>query len=490
MRARFLLAALAGLLFAGAAVADVLVLREGGRIHVGTWWYDGDSIVYVTDAGTVSLPREQVTEIIEAPTDGNPKWRAKASLGAAEADGERAAPPAGDSDGAPAPSETSTRAEDESARTPPAPPELPSAEELDAAIESLRAQLRRAGRAETRARIERTLAGAWVLRARAHRSSGANERAVDAYEEALALVPQHLPALVELGWVELQDGASYRALARAETGLAESPDNPWLRELRGEVLYRNNRLADALDDLRVAAAARPDDEALVARIAKIEREMNAESGFRREDSSHFTLRFDGERDDATGALMLELLEESYADLSSELDAHVREPITVILYPRERFHDTTRSPREVAGLFDGKIRLPVGGLDTVGDTLRRVVRHEVVHALLHVKGRGRVPRWLHEGLAQTFEPRDPAIVRAALAFAQREKGETLDLEPFSYPTALSFVGFLEERYSRTRVLWMIELLAERRSENDAFREAFGASRSELVVEWRRWLNDRD
>ena len=62
-------------------------------------------------------------------------------------------------------------------------------------------------------------------------------------------------------------------------------------------------------------------------------------------------------------------------------------------------------------------------------------------------------------------------------------------PFTYPTALSFVSYLDKEYGRARVLWLVSLLAERRLENDAFREAFGSPREEIVAEWGQSLKRR-
>ncbi|MDX1762871.1 MAG: peptidase MA family metallohydrolase, partial [bacterium] len=55
-----------------------------------------------------------------------------------------------------------------------------------------------------------------------------------------------------------------------------------------------------------------------------------------------------------------------------------------------------------GIYDGKIRLPIGGLREKNDLLDRVVTHEYTHAVLHQMTGGRIPTWLNEGLAQYFE----------------------------------------------------------------------------------------
>jgi tetratricopeptide (TPR) repeat protein len=371
------------------------------------------------------------------------------------------------------------------AEEPPQPQPQASLEELSSAIERLEVERRRAGADAVADRLDRRLADLHVLLARKLTDAGRHREAVDAYERALALVSGHRIAAIELGWLSIRADEDERARRVALDAAMRHPDDAQVEALLGELAYRADRLRRAAAHYRRAAELTPQEAAFAERLTKIERELKTESGYDRADSGHFTLRFDGEQDEQLADLLLDPLEDAWDELGSELDVLPRQPITVVLYTREAFHDTTRAHPRVAGLYDGKIRLPAGGLRRVTPSLERVVRHELVHALLHVKGRGRVPRWLHEGLAQRLEPRpvDPALQ----ALRAQASGETPALEPFSYPKALAFVAFLEEEYSRGRVLWLVELLAESRSEHDAFLEAFGADRQELVDAWGRWLN---
>jgi hypothetical protein len=360
----------------------------------------------------------------------------------------------------------------------------PGIEELSGTIERLRTERRRAGSRALSERLDRRLADLHVLRAREFTDAGRHREAVDDYERALAVVPGHRIAAIELGWLSIRADEDERARRVALDAAMLHPDDAQVEALIGELDYRADRLRRAASRYRRAVELAPGEPAFAERLAKIEREIGAEGDFDRADSGHFTVRFDGDRDERLAGMLLEPLEDARDELGSELDVFPRQPITVVLYTREAFHDTTRAHSRVAGLYDGKIRVPAGGLRAVTPGLVRVLRHELAHALVHVKGRGRVPRWLHEGLAQRLEPRpvEPAL-RALRGEAAR--GE-LALEPFSYPKALAFVAFLEREYSRGRLLWMIELLAESHSEHDAFLEAFGADRQELVGAWGRWL----
>jgi len=452
----------------------VLHLQGGGRIAVRDYWVEGDTLYYETDAGVVGIPRARVVRI-DDHADEPP-----ATMAGAAPPREAATPESG----------VPHAAEPPAGPGPPATGAVPrrSEKELRDAIARLETELRRAGTREQRARIAVGLANLHVLCARRAATRGELDAAEADYERALDVAPDHRTARLELGWLELRAGRPLRARSLVETGLAASPGDPWLLELRGELSYRDNRLQDALDDLRTALRARKDDERLQRRIAKIERELRVERDYTRSLSSHFELRYEGDRDEAVGRILTDVLESAWVELTRELEVYPTQPVTVTLYTQREFHDTTRTGSEVAGLYDGKIRLPVGGVRRLTPALRRVARHELVHALLHAKAAGPLPRWLHEGLAQFLEPRNPRAVASRLASAAADG--RLGLEPFSYAKSLSFVAFLDGAYGRTRLLWLVEKLAAGLTEDDAFLGAYNAHRAELIDEWRRSLSEAD
>jgi len=73
-------------------------------------------------------------------------------------------------------------------------------------------------------------------------------------------------------------------------------------------------------------------------------------------------------------------------------------IEVILYPQSAFKSVSGGPDWAEGIFDGRMRIPVG--DGPTNRLELVLKHELVHALFSVATDGRnLPSWLDEGLAQ-------------------------------------------------------------------------------------------
>jgi hypothetical protein len=86
---------------------------------------------------------------------------------------------------------------------------------------------------------------------------------------------------------------------------------------------------------------------------------------------------------------------------------------VVLYTQETFRDITRAPGWATALNDGRIRVPIQGLNSVTDELSRVLMHELTHSFIEQKTLRRCPTWLQEGLAQYMEGRRSDYYAAAL-----------------------------------------------------------------------------
>ena len=59
---------------------------------------------------------------------------------------------------------------------------------------------------------------------------------------------------------------------------------------------------------------------------------------------------------------------------------------------------TQVPSWTGGVFDGRIKLPVRGLEDDSPVLDRTLRHEFAHVLVSLLSRNRAPVWVSEGVA--------------------------------------------------------------------------------------------
>lgn len=327
------------------------------------------------------------------------------------------------------------------------------------------------------------------------------------------------------GWRTLADGRPDEASLLFRQGLALTPRDPGLLRGAGVASVHAGRPADALAPLESAARLEPDAQVhlLLARLydsrddsaralehlgailaiepghaearlllEKVEREQRVESGFTRETGRHFVVKYRPGARPAARRAVLAALGAAREQVVEELGAAGDEPLIVILYERRQFDRVSRSHPWVTALFDGKIRLPLGGVLPPRADLERLLVHEYAHAVIHHRARGRAPRWLHEGLAQALEGRSPdpgLVVPGALTLEGLEALVT-DSDPrrahVGYEIALFVVTDLLERGGMPAIRALLGRLAAGDSFAAAAPGLYGWRLPELESQWRRQL----
>jgi hypothetical protein len=413
---------------AAPAYADLLHLENGGVIKTVRWWVDGDTLMYESGAGTVGIPRRLVVKIERA--------------GGGDAGGGGTA----------------------------APEPRPLMPETTGGSPRIDEQKRRRALAAFDA-------GKTALEARDFESAGVR------FLDALRDDPDFVAAMVGHAVSEMALGHDGLALGSVLEGLSRAPDHAQLNELLGDLRNREERVEDALAAWRKAFAASPSDR-MREKIMKAERELEAGRYYAFSTTPHFNVRYDAEVDNDLASAVTDYLEEQFWVLAERFRHTPKQPITVLLYPTRQFRDVTQAPDSVAGLFDGKIRVPLGGLRRVNPSARAVLVHELTHAVVHSKTRANCPRWLHEGLAQISEERelgdaDLAKVKALLAANAAEDWEA---GGFSYPAALSLTRFLEQRGEFHSLLDLLDRLGEGSSVDEALEEVYGFDYASLCRRW--------
>lgn len=132
--------------------------------------------------------------------------------------------------------------------------------------------------------------------------------------------------------------------------------------------------------------------------------------------AHFSVMFEGPADEAVAFRALEMLEAAYYRIGSTLNVYPAEPVEVVLHTLEQFRDVTKSPAWSAGVYDGRIRVPIKDADRSPEQLAEVLAHEYTHAVVATIAGDSAPTWLNEGLASVMEPEGSRDEIEALARA--------------------------------------------------------------------------
>ena len=231
--------------------------------------------------------------------------------------------------------------------------------------------------------------------------AGDADAAARAFDEALRLDARDPLSMLGAGVAAHLRGRTEDARQDLAGALRLQPALTAASLLLGEILYRETDLQGAIGVYEQALAYAPTNAQLTTKLEAWRREAAVHDSFSQRIASHFTIMFEGPPDQPLATRVAEMLESAYWRIGGAIGAYPRDVVPVILYSKEQFRDVTQSPGWAGGLFDGRIRVPVGGKIDESD-LERVLAHELTHAIVRGLAPRGVPQWLNEGLAVLFE----------------------------------------------------------------------------------------
>jgi len=345
-------------------------------------------------------------------------------------------------------------------------------------------------------------AAAYYTAGRFEHVRGNTIKAAEHMQEAARLEPENTLILEHYATLLLSTGRAADALPVAEQAARLAPKSADAQSILGYAYYQNDRTKNAITAWKKSLELRPSDK-VQAMLERAEREVAAEEGYGEQATSHFTMRYEGSRAPAElRRALLAYLEDSYSDLSRQFGDAPRQSIVVILYTDQAFFDVTQAPSWMGALNDGKLRVPLRGVDVVTGELARVLRHELAHSFVNALSRGRAPVWLHEGIAQHLEGRSIAPHGRVLArgFATGHyiplngmEGSfgsfSADEAAVAYVESLAFVEYIVETYGFSDIVRILGRIAQGSSTETALRATIREGYAGLEAELAAWLKKK-
>jgi predicted negative regulator of RcsB-dependent stress response len=454
------------LLAVSSAAADTIVLKNGRRIMASSVTEETDRVSYETPAGRMSIPKSIVARIEHDDFTYS---------SAAKADSQ---PPIS------APQVEPVRGYEEIAHL------AIHDDSIDFAYIARLESDARSGSSEATAKVT----AAHYAAAQFLVGKGDTDAAIDHYRQALIFAPNHVGLLLNLAVLYLRQSQFTSALdplehARRIDG-EPGPDAANIAKLMGWAYYGSNKMDKAVEEWKRAEKIRPDPEVEQA-LEKAERDKAEEESYREGETAHFSLKYYGGAAPDLARGILRALEDDFRDLESQLDYTPPEQISVILYTGQAFADITRAPSWVGALNDGRLRIPVQGLDAVTPELAHVLKHELTHSFITQKSRGRAPTWLQEGLAQWMEGRRSSSTAGGLVAAASQGGATSlaslegswmglpsDLAGFAYAWSLAVVESMIQAGGVGDLSRLLDRIATAPSTEAAVRETLHSDYSDL------------
>jgi tetratricopeptide (TPR) repeat protein len=347
-------------------------------------------------------------------------------------------------------------------------------------------------------KISHALAAAYADTGQSFMKLKQYDEAASRFEKARTLHPEVQDYGVLKG-IALYLGKRYdEAAYELERSRQSVGDNVTILFYLGKVRYDCGDLPAALDVWERALALDPANKSLQSMVEKARKEMRVESGMGKEYRSMFVISYDeGTMSDLADDVM-KTLENAYNRVGSDLNCYPSVRVPVILYTRKDYRNVTAGPEWSGGLYDGKVRLQIGGAAEINPILRGVLTHEYTHVVVRELTKGNCPSWLNEGLAEVegrteFNPPLTSLAAAAksgeiLPFATLE-GSLLGLDGtkvrLAYEQSYSIVKYMIATYGWYKVKDLLDALGNGRDISSAITVEFadfGLDYKGLVREW--------
>jgi tetratricopeptide (TPR) repeat protein len=310
---------------------------------------------------------------------------------------------------------------------------------------------------------------------------GNPEKARQYLNHALTIMPNNGIILEHYVAVLEQMHRFVECLPYAQQAVRLSPASADAHALLAFAYFNSERTGDAVKEWKRALEIH-EDATVRAWLERAEREAEAEQNFGEQASGHFTIRYEG----AQAPLKLRMaivntLEAHYNDLVREFGISPRDNIIVSLYTGQSFFDVTRAPSWKGAVNDGKLRIPIEGLDSVTPELSRVLKHELAHSFISQITRNRCPTWLNEGIAQKVEPQNVSEFGSALARLYARGGQIplnqlegsfmgfgSQMAMIAYGESLGAVDYIVSTYGMSDAVRILKRIGEGASTESAMR----------------------
>ncbi|MCH7504983.1 tetratricopeptide repeat protein [PVC group bacterium] len=338
-------------------------------------------------------------------------------------------------------------------------------------------------------------------------SSDQNEEAIRYLDKAKRLSPDDEVFLNNTAEIFVKQAAQslkkkeYRSAEKdLKRALGYRKDNINALFLLGQVYYEQQKMKKAKKVWEDVLAVEPTHPYVQGKLDRLGKEMSVETRLQKTGVSNFDIRY--ERDAAQYEIydVKGMLYEARRKIGRDFGVYPKYKTIVILYPEDDFEKIRDRPHWLAGMFDGKIRIPLGKKASK-DILEKIIFHEYTHVLIQDLTNGNCPIWLNEGLARYEEYRGQ---KYGFLFLKRaiKQNQLLNFRDFSgtkidfsmnadvvslfYDQSYSFVNYLISKFRMYKIRKLCGDLGQGMSLEAALKKEFRMSLDRLVLAWKKSL----
>ena len=337
-----------------------------------------------------------------------------------------------------------------------------------------------------------------------------SEKAMLILRNGLSLLPNDNALRNELTAILVNRGIEFlkrrdfqQARTMADEALQINSNAPEGLCLAGDIAYARHDLTSAQRYWQSALTVSPSNTEIKNRLDRVQKDRTAEQSFSRTTAYHFDIRFDymalsGGLYDIRSYLM-----EAYEKVGQLFGRFPEYPITVILYGENEFRLVNNVPEYVAGLYDGKIRIPINFSRYPTTLLKGILFHEYTHAVIHDLSGGSCPLWLNEGIAMmtmhTQSPFSTGVLKQAItsgavfSLSQLENITAVWRNPhtvqLAYMQSWMMAEYLFHRWSSSSIKQILAGFREGRSFQPVLIKQLNRTPEQFDQEWKTFARSR-
>ena len=286
-------------------------------------------------------------------------------------------------------------------------------------------------------------------------------------------------------------------------GVKQAPKDPYVHAALGLNLLRLGKEKEALEELNVAWKRDPFNERTRNLLDLYEKSIAQNYGERK--VGDLVVRLPNEDREFVEPGLVESVKRSRDELDKAY--HTKAGVLRLEFFRQPDEFSIRtvgvpSLGAVAVCFGPVITFigPYHGMHNI----ENVVRHEMAHVYAIRLSKGRVPRWFTEGLSEwESELEDPAFARESAELLQRARkagklrrlselelafirAESPAMMEVAYSTAAYAVRYLGTKYTRDKLVAMLQGYGRGAETEELFKKHLGKSVAEVEKEFERWF----
>lgn len=275
--------------------------------------------------------------------------------------------------------------------------------------------------------------------------------------------------------------------------------NCYALHMMGQILIEENNLQEALSYWQKIPLNEISNQGIdmTKKINSVKKDIILQKGFKKVSWKNFNFYSPREGEEVSYSLRSKI-NKVHRKIGKDFNYYPNYEIAIILYPQHsynRISDAMNYP--TAGLYDGKIRLPLGD----SKYLYRILKHEYTHLVIRDLTLGSIPVWLNEGIAEyeagvsserKHQLKEKCLNEGIIPIASLDriflKSSNLSQISTAYTQSFAVIDYILTKFNMYTLLQMLEDFRDGYSQQKVFKKRLSKDINELTSEIEEFIRE--